>query len=154
MEGKPISKSHPSPLGPSQEIIMHAARNASIVLALGLALSGAIGGEIEGAYAVSIGTVNTSAAFLATARQNIGVVEQSVTNNTVIVNGAANTAAGLPAQSVSRATQNGKIANSDILGQGLNNTAAGFLSTATQEGRAKNNGMVLNSAAQRTGVAE
>lgn len=136
---------------------MNAARNASIVLALGLAFSGAMGGEIQGAYVVSAGAVNTSAGFLAKARQNIGVAEQSgkVTNNTVIVNGAANTAAGFPAQSVGRATQKCKIANSDILGQGLNNTAAGFLSTATQEvGCAKNNGMVLNSVAQRIGVAE
>jgi hypothetical protein len=110
MESQPASL---HPLGPSQEIIMQVARKASLVLALGLAASGAMGGEIQGYSVGSPGAGNTSAGFLATARQNIGVVEPGgkVTDGKVIATGAASTAAGLPSQapqSAGRAPQNGK----------------------------------------------
>lgn len=116
---------------------MHVARNASIVLALGLAVSGAMAGEIQGAYGVP-GTVEISAAHLATARRNIGVAVQvgKNTHSKVTVNAPASTAAGFRSTgtpSVGCAMQNGSIANSEVLGQGMSHTAAGFLATAREQ---------------------
>jgi hypothetical protein len=116
---------------------MPVARIASIVLALGLAVSGANGGEIQGYSGVSTGAVNTSAASLATARQNIGVVE----NSTVIATGAGKVADGsLPTARLRMvgAQVDGKPGNPIVVARDSGNTAGGFQSTA----------------AQRTGVAE
>ena len=61
---------------------MQVVRKASIVVALGLAFSGAMAGEITGSTVLSTGAVNTSAGFLSTARQNIGVAEQTARSPT------------------------------------------------------------------------
>jgi hypothetical protein len=134
---------------------MHIVRNASIVLA-SVSPSVAQWHEIAGP-----GAVHRRRRFrpllVHSAPEHAWPSKGKITNSTVIVNGAANTAAGFMStatQSVGRATQNGKITNSVILGQGLNNTAVGFNSTATQEvGFAKDNGTVQNSMVQANGAS-
>ncbi|HSW20040.1 MAG TPA: hypothetical protein VLJ86_22665 [Ramlibacter sp.] len=116
---------------------MPVARNASIVLALGLAVSGAMGGEIQGYSVVSTGAVNASAGSLATARQNIGVVD----NSTVMASGAGKVADGSLSTArlqIVGAQGDGKPSNPMFVARDSGNTAGGFQSTA----------------AQRTGVAE
>ena len=61
---------------------MQVVRKASVLVALGLVFGGAMAGEITGSTVLSTGAVNTSAGFLSTARQNIGVAE----NNAKITN--------------------------------------------------------------------
>ena len=106
---------------------MQVVRNASLLVALGLAFSGAIAGEITNSGVVATGAANTSAGFLSSARQNVGVAEQNgkINGTLVISNGTVNTAAGFlsnATQSVGRATQNGTISNTNIAGQIMNNT--------------------------------
>ena len=74
----------------------------AVMIALSLGGAAAMAGEIQGSTVLSTGAVNTSAGFLSTARQNIGVAEQSgrITNSTVIVNGAAARSCMLPVSAV------------------------------------------------------
>ena len=55
---------------------MQVVRKASVLVALlGLAFGGAMAGEITGSTVLSTGAVNTSAGFLSTADQSIGVAK-------------------------------------------------------------------------------
>jgi hypothetical protein len=137
------------PRAHTPEIIMHIVRNASIVLALGLAFSGAMAGEIADLDMVSNGAVNHSVGFLATARQNIGVApidntaiaatgakgNGKVTDSTAVATGASKVAAGFLStahQQIGGAQNDSKLSNSMIVATGSVNNAGGFLSTAEQ----------------------